>query len=235
MTTPEETHRATSLQEAQDQALTLFAAIEPLIVPGITEKALSDSIHRLGVEHHNVRTHWHKRLVRSGPNTLRPFADNPPDRTLLADDILVIDLGPVFEEWEADFGRTYVLGTDPAKLALRDALEGIWVAVKEEFDRRPEITGAELYAIAEQKVKEAGEREGWGWVFGAEIAGHIVGSFPHERIPNDRISLYITPGNGERMRGKGKGGWERHWILEIHVHDKERGFGGFCERLLTVG
>ncbi|PYI35003.1 hypothetical protein BP00DRAFT_422596 [Aspergillus indologenus CBS 114.80] len=235
MTTPEEAHRATSLQHAQDQALSLFAAIEPLIVPGITEKALSDSIHRLGASQHNVRTHWHKRLVRSGPNTLRPFADNPPDRTLLADDILVIDLGPVFEEWEADFGRTYVLGRDPAKLALRDALDGIWTSVKTEFDRRPDVTGAELYAIASQAVQAAGARAGRPWVFGADIAGHLVGCFPHERIPNDRVSLYITPGNGERMRAKGKGGWERHWILEIHVHDAERGFGGFCERLLTVG
>jgi len=24
--------------------------------------------------------HWHKRIVRAGPNTLQPYAQNPPDR-----------------------------------------------------------------------------------------------------------------------------------------------------------
>ena len=26
----------------------------------------------------------------------------------------------------------------------------------------------------------------------------------------------------------------RHWILEIHFVDRERGFGAFCEELLTI-
>ena len=34
---------------------------------------------------------------------------------LTDDDILFLDLGPIFAEWEADFGRTYVLGDDPVK------------------------------------------------------------------------------------------------------------------------
>ena len=34
------------------------------------------------------------------------------------DDILFLDFGPIFEEWEADFGRTFVLGDD----AVRDLL-----------------------------------------------------------------------------------------------------------------
>ncbi|PYH48561.1 M24 family metallopeptidase [Aspergillus saccharolyticus JOP 1030-1] len=234
--TAEETQRATALLHAEQKASTLFDEIETtLLRPGISEKQLNDAIHHLGATRHNVRTHWHKRVVRSGRNTLSPFAENPPDRTIEEDDILVVDLGPVFEEWEADFGRTYVLGDDPAKLALRDALEGIWVDVKREFDADPDITGEGLYAIAARRVEEEGRKQGLGWVFGAEIAGHLVGSFPHERIPNDRVTLYITPGNGEKMRSKGKGGWDRHWILEIHVHDKVRGFGGFYERLLTVG
>ena len=31
-------------------------------------------------------------------------------------DILFFDFHPVFEGWEADLGRTYVLGNDPLKL-----------------------------------------------------------------------------------------------------------------------
>ncbi|MGW1618760.1 Imm21 family immunity protein [Streptomyces sp. NPDC002172] len=32
--------------------------------------------------------HWHKRIVRSGPNTLKPYRENPPDRVIAADDIV---------------------------------------------------------------------------------------------------------------------------------------------------
>lgn len=122
-----EAERAAFLLDAQNKAISLFKEIETSLVrPGISEKALSDEIHKLGAERYNVRTHWHKRVVRSGPNTLRPYADNPPDRIIQEDDILIVDLGPVFEEWEADFGRTFVLGEDSHKKRLRDALQPIW-------------------------------------------------------------------------------------------------------------
>lgn len=230
MSTPEaETTRATSLRTAESQAITFFTSIQDLIRPGITETALSKEIHALGASNHNVRTHWHKRLIRSGPNTLRPFADNPPDRTLQPDDILVIDLGPVFADWEADFGRTYVLGDDPAKTRLRDSLMPVWMTVRDRYRQRADdITGAELYAIAREEVEKV------GYAFGSHIAGHVVGDFPHERIPDDKISLYITEGNHRPLNSVGKDGMRRHWILEIHAHDLDGGFGGFCEQLLTV-
>ncbi|KAI0400024.1 peptidase M24 [Xylaria palmicola] len=225
----EEQQRAAALADAQAKALRLFDEIaRDILRPGVSEKQLSDEIHELGARRHGVRTHWHKRVVRSGPNTLQPYQENPPDRVVAADDILFVDLGPVFEAWEADFGRTYVLGDDPRKRRLRDALEPVWREVKARFDESPDMTGGELYAVACRTA----ERE--GWEFGGHIAGHLIGSFPHERIPNDKRALYITEGNQERMRSLGKDGRPRHWILEIHLVDRERQIGGFFEQLLTV-
>ncbi|KAJ3547956.1 hypothetical protein NM208_g1235 [Fusarium decemcellulare] len=224
-----ESERAASLVDAEKKAIELFHEIERnLIRPGISEKELNHSIHALGAERHGVRTHWHKRVIRSGPNTLRPFEENPPDRIIQEDDILVVDLGPVFEEWEADFGRTYVLGDDPHKIKLRDALEPLWIKVKGLYLENPDMTGEELYRIASKAAEEE------GFDFGAPIAGHIVGSFPHERIPRDKITLYIAEGSNKSMNTVGKDGFKRHWILEIHLHDKTRGFGGFYEQLLTA-
>lgn len=229
MTSPEEKQREDSLRDAQSKALDFFQQIsEDLLEPGITEKALSDKIHALGSEKHNVRTHWHKRVVRSGPNTLHPYAENPPDRVIEKDDILFVDLGPVFEAWEADFGRTYVLGDDPAKCKIRDLLEPLWNECKTEFDKDPDMTGEKLYAI----VCEAATRN--GYEYGAVHSGHLIGEFPHERIPNDQVSFYITKGNNEPMRKKDKNGHMRHWILEMHLVDRERQIGGFFEQLLTV-
>ncbi|EON96971.1 putative peptidase m24 protein [Phaeoacremonium minimum UCRPA7] len=226
---PEEQARATYLLDAQNKAVALFDEIErDLLRPGVSEKTLSDEIHKLGQERHGIKTHWHKRVIRSGPNTLKPFAENPPDRIIEEDDILYVDLGPVFEEWEADFGRTYVLGNDPVKKRLRDSLEPVWDTVKAHFSKNPDMTGEELYSFASNEAVKL------GYKWGAEIAGHIVGSFPHERIPRDKTTLYIIQGNSLPMSTAGKDGHKRHWILEIHLHDPDHGFGGFYEKLLTV-
>lgn len=181
-----EHERATYLLDAQAKAIQLFEEIErDVIRSGVSEKTLSNEIHELGAKRHGVRTHWHKRVIRSGPNTLIPYAENPPDRIVEPDDILFVDLGPVFEAWEADFGRTFVLGDDPVKKKINDSLEPVWNAAKSRFSENPDMTGEELYDIACDLAQQA------GWEFGGQIAGHLVGSFPHERIPNDKISLYI--------------------------------------------
>ena len=231
MATPAEVEieRAAKLQDAQDKAAQLFVEIGDLVRPGISEKTLNAEIYQLGFDRFGIKTHWHKRLIRSGPNTLSPFSDNPPDRIIQEDDILIVDLGPVFEAWEADFGRTYVLGNDPHKIKLRDSLQPIWDLVKAKYDEKPDMTGEELYDISCDIAKEH------GYDFGAHLAGHTLGEFPHLRLPGDKVSLYITKGNHNSLAKPEKSGLKQHWILEIHLRDTERGYGGFTEQLLTVG
>ena len=66
-------------------------------------------------------------------------------------------------------------------------------------------------------------------------AGHLVGEFPHEKIDGADIESYIAPGNDTPMRRHDKAGRVCHWILEIHLTDTERQFGGFYEQLLDLG
>ena len=57
--------------------------------------------------------------------------------------------------------------------------------------------------------------------------------FPHaRRVPGDADLHRIAPANTTRMRNPDANGHERHWILEIHLVDQARSFGGFYERLL---
>jgi Xaa-Pro aminopeptidase len=222
-------HPEAALRMAQHHAQALFADIErTLIRPGMSESTLNREIHALAAEKFGVKTHWHKRVIRAGANTLQPYSENPPDRVIAPDDILFIDLGPVFEAWEADFGRTFVLGDDPRKHRLKNDLEPIFHAARARFEASPDITGAELYDIACALAREA------GWQFGGRIAGHTVGAFPHESIPGDRISFYITRGNHLPLRRCNAAGVPYHWILEIHLVDKANEIGGFFEQLLTV-
>jgi len=221
---------AAALRDAQNKAAQLFAEIEHgLIRPGITESQLNRDIFSLAAEKFGVTTHWHKRVIRAGSNTLRPYSENPPDRVIEADDILFVDLGPVFAAWEADFGRTFVLGDDPVKHRLKNDLEPIFRAAKAAFQGDPGMDGDTLYGLACALAQQA------GWAFGGRIAGHTVGEFPHETIAGDRITFYITRGNRLPLRRADATGRPYHWILEIHLVDHERQIGGFFEELLTVG
>ncbi|MFG2636909.1 M24 family metallopeptidase [Streptomyces sp. NPDC048362] len=227
----DESTRAASLLDAQLKAERLFAAIETrgLVAPGEGERAVSDRIRDLADELFGTTRHWHKRIVRSGPNTFAPYRENPPDRVIGADDIVFADFGPIFEEYEADFGRTFVLGDDPVKLRLRDDLPRIFAAGKRYFTDTPDITGERLYAEVERLAAEA------GWTLGGWHAGHLVGEFPHEKIDGADTESYILPANDTPLRRTDKAGRRCHWILEIHLVDLERGFGGFYEELLTLG
>jgi len=229
MTITEE-QRAVELLEAQTKAEALFYEVEArgLIRPGITETSLNADIYALAKEMYGITTYWHKRIVRAGKNTLLPYDENPPDLAIGEDDILFLDLGPVFEAWEADFGRTFVLGSDPLKLKMQHDIAEAFTEGKRYFQETPDITSSELFGFA------ASLAEKYGWEFGGPIAGHLIGQFPHERIPADKVSLYVHPKSDLLMRSLDEQGQKRHWILEIHFVDREHEIGGFYEELLTV-
>jgi Xaa-Pro dipeptidase len=226
----DENARAERLLDAQDKAAQLFDEIDcrGMIRPGVGEQDLSDEIHKLAGELFGVTRHWHRRIVRAGENTLQPFREHPPDRVIVEDDIVFLDFGPIFEEWEADFGRTFVLTDDPHKIAIRDALPRVWQAGRDYFERHPDISGAELFDY----VVEVGRDEGFEW--GSHIAGHLVGEFPHKKIAGTATEWYIMPGSTKPMRRSDPSGRRCHWILEIHLIDPARRIGGFYEELLDL-
>jgi Xaa-Pro aminopeptidase len=160
---------------------------------------------------------------------LEVFRSEPPERVIEADDIVFCDFGPVFEDWEADFGRTFVIGDDPHKVRLRDSLPLVFDAGRAYFRSAGEVTGEQLFAHMVQLAEDH------GWRFGGQIAGHLVGEFPHETIDGERIESYIAPGNATTMRRTDRAGRLCHWILEVHLVDLERQIGAFYEQLLDLG
>lgn len=228
--TVDEAARARNLVEAERKAVELFDEVTRagLVEPGLLESVVSDRVRDLAADLFGTKKHWHKRIVRSGENTLQPYRENPPDRVIGEDDIVFLDFGPVFDEWEADFGRTYVLGDDPVKHRLAADLPTVWEAGRAHFESHPDITGAGLYAHVRELAAAA------GWEFGGPHSGHLVGEFPHELIDADLVNSYIAPTNANRLRGLDDAGRSCHWILEIHLVDRQRGFGGFYEQLLTL-
>jgi Xaa-Pro aminopeptidase len=213
---------------AERKGLALLDAIEAagLIAPGRTELEVERDIFAIAERDFGVTEHWHDRVVRAGVNTLCVAGEAAPDRVIAADDIVFLDLGPVFGGWEADVGRSYAVGLDLDKHRLCADLLVVFAAVKARFEADPDITGGQLYAAA---VAESEQRR---WRFGGKIAGHQVGEFPYARSPGDRALRWIFPGNVTRMRDPDAAGKRKYWIREIHLVSQDERFGGFYERLL---
>ena len=221
---------AQSLREAQRKAEALFAEVagSGMIRGGKLESELSTEIHALAKARFGLRRHWHKRLVRSGENTLLTYYDEALDRRMQDDDIVYLDFGPVFEAWEADFGRTYAIGADPLKHKLVDDIAAAFRRGKDLYLNTPTLTTGALYDYV------AGLAAPAGWEFGAPTAGHLIGHFPHERMVSDPSRFSIRSGNDLPLREPDENGRLRHWILEIHFVDRARKIGGFFEELLTA-
>ncbi|HEX4371631.1 MAG TPA: M24 family metallopeptidase [Rhizomicrobium sp.] len=225
---PIEDSRRAELERTQAKALKLFDAIERdgLIRAGVTERQVEDEIGALAEREFGVEKHWHRRIVRAGANSVTIAGDNPTVRTIAKNDIVYVDLGPVFEAWEADIGKSYVLGDDPEKRRLAADLPRLFEQVRTHYQKNPGMSGAELYAYAQKAAGDA------GWRFGGQIAGHIVSEFAHALIPGDKALNRIGPLNPKPMTDPDGKGQHRHWILEIHLVAQDGSFGGFYERLL---
>lgn len=214
---------------AELKAKELFRTVEEkgMIVPGKSESQLIEEVVQLAHSNFGIMQYWHKKIVRAGINTLSPFNGNPPDRVIEKDDIVILDLGPIFEGHEADLGRTYVIGNNPLKLKIKRDTETAWQEARDWYFGQSSLTGAEFFNYVTGLAKQ------YGYEYGNEIAGHITGPFPHEQ-PDDPadLCLDIHPDNHKSILLPDKDGHARHWILEIHFVDRINNIGGFFEQLL---
>ena len=215
--------------DAETKALHLFDVIEErnLISSDKSEGQINTEIYNLAFELFGIEKYWHKRIVRAGINTLQPYDGNPLDLILQKDEIIFLDFGPVFEDWEADFGRTFVIGNDPFKHKLKKDIESAWYEAKMWFEKQTKLTGAEYWKYLNDLAKK------YGWTYGGQLGGHLIGHFPHERLKPKNYGLYVHPENHNDMFLPDANGNKRHWILEIHFVDREKQIGGFFEQLLV--
>jgi Xaa-Pro aminopeptidase len=215
---------------AEQKAKAVFDAVESqgLIVAGKSERVLTEEVATIAKSHFGIDQYWHKKIVRVGINTLQPFSGNPPDVTIQQDDIVFLDFGFVFQGYEADLGRTYVVGKNPLKLKLKNDLVAAWNEAEAWYLKQTKLTGAQYFHYIVDLTKR------YGYEFGNEIAGHIVGPFPHEQLGDGNLGLDVHPDNHADILGRDPQGNPRHWILEIHFVDRKNNIGGFFEQLLNT-
>lgn len=184
------------------------------VQPGMVEEDAVDMAHDVLAELGMVRG-WHDVYVRFGPNTTKTFGEaSDPGVILGADDIFLVDIGPVFEAWEGDGGDTFVTGSnaDMARAAV-DARR-LFHIVRQKWAAE-HVTGRELCAFAEEQARAM------GWELNLDLSGHRISEFPHEiHYGGPMAQVDFTPSAGPL------------WVLEIHIRHPHQRYGAFYEDML---
>ena len=217
------------LDEAEKITIALFETVEKsnLIVAGKSETQLSYEVCTLASEKFGIENHWHKKIVRAGKNTLCIYPDNPPTIIIQDDDIVIMDFGLIIDGYESDLGRTYIIGNNAKKLKIKNDVEKAWYETQSWYYKQTTLRSSDLFQYVVEKATE------YGYQFGGEIAGHIVGKFPHEQpLDPKSLELDIHPKNHNDLFLLDKNGEKRHWILELLFIDRENQIGGYFEQLI---
>lgn len=197
---------------ARRRSMDAVHEIAALMTPGITTGdaiALADQhLRRMGASHN-----WHPTYVRFGADSQSP-AVQPTDRrrTLGEDDIFVVDIGPVWDGYEGDYGDTFVTGVDADQRRCAQAARDVFQRARLAW--LDGLTGQALYDLADVYAHE------YGCALVRDIAGHRVSDFPHALYGKHQLA------NADFIPGDGI------WVLEIQVRDLRLPIGAFYEDVL---
>lgn len=201
------------LFRARDVARDITYELSSHIRPGMTE-ADAHALYKTICKNHPVEKQWHPAKLRFGPNTTCDFKDVSVPHVLGEEDIFFIDIGPVVDGHEADYGETFVVGNQYEHKLIMESSRKIFDEVSAHW-KKTKATGIPLYEFAKERARSL------GYILSMGSDGHRIGDFPHhvhfkgslleceeDLIPNV-------------------------WILEIHLWDPQKRFGAFYEDILS--
>ncbi|WP_233236588.1 NAD(P)H dependent flavin oxidoreductase family protein [Bordetella sp. LUAb4] len=198
--------------QARQRSITAVREIAALIRPGMTTAqaiALADEhLRGMGASHN-----WHPTYIRFGADSQSP-AVQPTDRQRILgeDDIFVVDIGPVWGNYEGDYGDTYTTGASADQARCAEAARLVFQRTRLAW--LDGLTGAALYDVADEYARE------YGCTIVREIPGHRVADFPHALYGKHQLAAAdFVPSDGI-------------WVLEIQVRDLRLPIGAFYEDVL---
>lgn len=202
------------LHKCQDRSWALLEELAKKIEPGMTEAVATEIYKKMQLEA-GAEKYWHPPKIRFGVNTLKSFREPSIEGVVLKpNDVFFLDVGPIFDGYEGDVGKTFILGTYPEATRVVQAGREIFELVKKEF-LATKKTGAELYTFAEKLAEERGYS-----LVGEGANGHRVSDFPHAIHYRGNLRTQQEHPTADR------------WILEIQVRDLKNQIGSFHEDIL---
>lgn len=209
-----ESYDENSAQLAQEKTRSCLKEIKDNIHIGMTEKE-AEKIAAIILRKAGARKFWHPVHIRFGANTTKGYReDSEPDVVLKKNDIFFIDIGPVFDGHEGDYGQTFVAGAHNDYEVLAGNAEIVWNKVRAAWKNN--AVGYELWEKAKEFAAE----------LNCELAplyvkGHRISDFPHEMITRNKMfDMNTVPA-------------EKRWVLEIQIIDPKLNRGAFYEDILV--
>ncbi len=171
---------------------------------------------------HGIEKFWHPSKFRIASDTLKTFKDLPDQHIKIkSGDICFIDVGPIINEHEADFGRTFLINPEDfntteilAKNKLIEASHKVFQLSVQAW-KKDKLSGLALYQLAHNNALDLGYELNLG------MDGHRLGDFPHH--------VHTRMGLGEFEQTP----ITDLWVLEIHLLDRINKLGAFYEDILT--
>jgi methionine aminopeptidase len=201
------------LIQARNIAREITYELSSMIRPGMTEDE-AHVLYKSICSKYPIEKQWHPPKIRFGPNTICNFKDQSAPYTLQEEDIFFIDIGPVIDGHEADYGETFTVGEIYEEKNIAHTSKKVFEEVVNYWNIN-RVCGEELYDYASERA------EHYGYILNLGNDGHRIGDFPHHihfkgGIPE--MDEVIIP---------------NAWILEIHLLNQTRTYGAFFEDLLT--
>lgn len=197
--------------EARKKAIAITQELAHSLAPGLYESEAHELLQQI-LKRHGIEKLWHPNKIRLGRNTLCTFRDpSPEDVRLNPGELFFVDIGPVVQGHEGDYGETFLCGggSDP----LIEATRKVFRHAEENWKKKG-LTGVDLFQVASLKAQEL------GYKLDRRSAGHRCGDFPHALHHKGKLFDFShTPSRGL-------------WILEIHLIDETRERGAFFEDVL---
>ncbi|HZS92126.1 MAG TPA: glutamine amidotransferase [Chloroflexota bacterium] len=190
------------LQEAQRLTRACMEEVKRQLRTGMTEREVHDLADAVTREHGSSGP-WYSYVVAFGENTLHCDFNHPPgERRLEAEDIVLIDLTPVFHGFYGDYTETIAWGGGGAHRQLIEdarAIEQATLAFAEQCS-----TPDELFAYCYQMIQQRGYR----------LLDHL-GNIGHSIGPVAYLDGFIEAGNVRPLRGG--------WALEPFIGNDRAG------------
>lgn len=163
-----------------------------------------------------IEKKWHPVKFRIGQDTLRSFSEKSVhNQKLETGEIFFIDIGPVWDGYEGDFGKTFVFGEDlNGYQKLADTAEDVFRKTADHW-RNESVGGVKLYEFASEYAKKLGLE------LNTAMDGHRLGDFPHH--------LFYRGGLAETEEIP----VDNLWVLEILIKDPKLERGAFFEDILS--
>ncbi len=223
--------------EARCFAKTLTKEITGKIKAGMTEKEVEE-LAREVFKAHEVKQHWHMPVIGAGEGSTKLRSAyalaksylTRGTRTLQENDLVLIDIAPVFEGYPSDYTACHIPGENPELEALVSYAQGVSHKIAEYIKK--DMAVADVFRYAQELISTTSN---YTIAYPLFISmGHRLCKIPFlwQKLPEagltyllSRKGSFITSNNKESMNGL--------WVVEPYLMHKGR--AAKFETLVFVG